>query len=208
MTKPIKVAILALLLVGTGGALALPSSPVERDLPKTRPTEINVKQLLPPTEKPDYDREVLVPLREAQAEAAEKARVAAAKAAREAAERQAAEAAVYAKRTAQAAPSAVPAHTDGSHTDWMAAAGIQPSDFQYVEYIISRESGWRYWVSNNEGSGATGLGQALPASKMAPFGADYLTNPVTQLKWANAYAVGRYGSWAGAYRFWLTNRVW
>ncbi len=43
---------------------------------------------------------------------------------------------------------------------------------------------------------------------MAAFGTDYLTNPVTQLKWADAYAKGRYGSWAGAYAHWITYRVW
>lgn len=101
-----------------------------------------------------------------------------------------------------------PVLAPGSHTDWMAAAGISPSDYGYVDYIVSNESGWQYWIVNHEGSGATGLGQALPASKMAPYGADYLTNPVTQLKWANAYAVERYGSWYNAYIFWSNHRYW
>lgn len=95
-----------------------------------------------------------------------------------------------------------------SHTDWMMAAGIAASDFDYVDYIVAHESGWRYWATNNEGSGATGLGQALPASKMAPFGADYLTNPITQLRWAQAYAIERYGSWTAAYSHWLAWHSW
>lgn len=90
----------------------------------------------------------------------------------------------------------------------MAAAGISASDFGYVNYIITNESGWGVTKWNYSGSGAYGLGQALPASKMAPWGADYMTNPITQLRWANAYAVGRYGSWANAYAFWVSQHLW
>ena len=90
----------------------------------------------------------------------------------------------------------------GSHTDWMAMAGISSSDYGYVEYIISHESGWRYNASNP--SGAYGLPQALPGSKMASAGADWATNPITQLKWVNGY-VSRYGGWAGAYAHWQAN---
>lgn len=84
----------------------------------------------------------------------------------------------------------------GSHTDWMAAAGISPNDYGYVNYLVSKESGWRVNASNN--SGAYGLPQALPGRKMASAGADWETNPITQLKWMNGYVKGRYGSWANA----------
>jgi len=90
----------------------------------------------------------------------------------------------------------------------MRAAGIAEADFGYVDYIISHESGWVVTRANATGSGAYGLGQALPASKMAPYGTDYMSNPVTQLKWAAAYTADRYGSWAAAYRFWLDNGRW
>jgi SLT domain-containing protein len=103
---------------------------------------------------------------------------------------------------------AAPVAPTGTHADWMLAAGIDPANFGYVDYIVTHESGWRWWITNNEGSGATGLGQALPASKMAAYGADYLTNPITQLRWAQAYAIGRYGSWAAAYGYWVAHRVW
>jgi len=96
----------------------------------------------------------------------------------------------------------------GSHTDWMAAAGIAESDYGYADFIISHESGWAPTKYNYGGSGAYGLCQALPASKMVSAGADYMTNPITQLKWCNGYAVGRYGSWAGAYSFWLSHKWW
>jgi len=49
--------------------------------------------------------------------------------------------------------------------------------------------------------------QATPGTKMASAGADWLTNPVTQIRWATSYAVGRYGSWAAAYNF-KTSRGW
>ena len=96
----------------------------------------------------------------------------------------------------------------GSHTDWMAAAGIAEADYGYVDYIVGRESGWSATKYNYAGSGAYGLCQSLPASKMATAGSDYMTNPITQLKWCNSYAVGRYGSWAGAYNFWLAKHWW
>ncbi len=96
----------------------------------------------------------------------------------------------------------------GSHQDWMRQAGIRESDFGFVEFIISHESGWGHLKWNYGGSGAYGLCQALPARKMASAGADYMTNPITQLRWCNGYAVGRYGSWANAYQFWTKNKWW
>lgn len=148
------------------------------------------------SKQPDYDKDVLGPLRAAQAAKAEAdAKAAAARKAK----------AKVRKVALVAAPALQVA---GSHADWMRAAGIAESDFGYVDYIIGRESGWDPTKWNRGGSGAYGLGQALPATKMAPFGADYMTNPVTQLRWANAYAVGRYGSWAAAYSYWTVHHVW
>lgn len=92
----------------------------------------------------------------------------------------------------------------GSHTDWMRMAGIPESDFGAANFIISRESGWRY-NATNASSGAYGLPQALPGSKMASAGADWQTNPITQLKWFYSYCKGRYGSVQGAYEFWQAN---
>jgi uncharacterized protein YabE (DUF348 family) len=89
----------------------------------------------------------------------------------------------------------------------MAAAGIARSDYPYVNYIVSRESGWNA-AARNASSGAYGLCQALPGSKMGSAGSDWATNPVTQLKWCSGYATGRYGSWAAAYNFWLKNHWW
>lgn len=89
----------------------------------------------------------------------------------------------------------------------MALAGIAPSDYQYADYIITKESRWNP-SARNASSGAYGLCQALPGSKMASAGADWATNPVTQLKWCHGYAIGRYKSWANAYNFWLSHHYW
>jgi hypothetical protein len=91
----------------------------------------------------------------------------------------------------------------GAPAEWMAAAGIAQSDWQYVDYIVSRESGWNPNATNSS-SGACGLVQALPCSKVPGNG----YNPVDNLRWATGYATGRYGSWAGAYNFWVNNHWW
>lgn len=95
---------------------------------------------------------------------------------------------------------------NGDKTSIMAAAGISSGDYAYANFIISRESGWRPTAAN--ASGAYGLCQSLPGSKMASAGADWATNPVTQLKWCNGYAQARFKGWAGAYNFWLANKYW
>lgn len=112
---------------------------------------------------------------------------------------------------AQEAPAPTPPppepQTPPTHEDLMLAAGISPSDFTYVDYIISHESSWNSFAQEPT-SGAFGLCQALPAIKLASAGEDWQTNPVTQLKWCTQYAVSRYGSWAGAYNTWVAQRWW
>jgi TP901 family phage tail tape measure protein len=73
--------------------------------------------------------------------------------------------------------------------------------FQALDYVIQHESGWNVHA-RNPSSGAYGLGQALPASKMAPFGADWRDSPNTQLRWMLDYIGSRYGDPRGAQRFW------
>lgn len=70
--------------------------------------------------------------------------------------------------------------------------------------IINRESGWNVTISNPS-SGAYGLPQALPGSKMASHGSDWTTNPYTQLRWMHDYMVERYGGIEGALAFWYAN---
>lgn len=89
----------------------------------------------------------------------------------------------------------------GSHKHWMKQAGIPKSWYEDLNWIINHESGWRV-NATNPSSGAYGLGQALPASKMASAGKDWKTNAITQLKWVKSYIKGRYGNAANAKRFW------
>lgn len=106
------------------------------------------------------------------------------------------------KVVAETPPAPEPVVTGGK-LEWMKAAGIDPSDYTYVDYIISKESGWNPDATNPT-SGAHGLPQALPYSKTGCGWVD----AVCQLQWATSYAVGRYGSWGGAYNFWVNNHWW
>ena len=65
----------------------------------------------------------------------------------------------------------------------------------------NKESHWNT-TAKNASSGAYGIPQALPASKMAAYGSDYLTNPVPQIKWGLDYIKNRYTSPCGAWSFW------
>ncbi len=82
----------------------------------------------------------------------------------------------------------------GTHADWMAAAGIAEADYGYVEKLIQKESGWNPNALNSY-SGACGLVQALPCSKLGPNWND----PVVALRWGQGYVTGRYGGWSGAW---------
>lgn len=107
------------------------------------------------------------------------------------------------KTTVGASAFAPPLYTGGgSPAEWMAAVGIAESDWGYVNYIIGRESGWNPNATNRS-SGACGLAQVYPCSKLAN-----AYDPVVNLGWANGYANGRYGGWAGAYNFWINNHWW
>lgn len=95
----------------------------------------------------------------------------------------------------------------GGKDEWLAAAGIPQSEWAAVDYVVSHESSWNP-SAVNASSGAFGLCQSLPASKMASAGADWETNPVTQLRWCTSYAASRYGGWWSAYSFWVNNHWW
>jgi len=104
----------------------------------------------------------------------------------------------------------------------MAAAGIAPGDYPYVDYIVSHESGWcptkwqgqsgycpPYYTELHSPSSSYGYGlvQATPGIKMSSAGGDWQTNPATQLRWATSYA-SRYGGWGGAYNHWVAYHNW
>ncbi|NUP31846.1 MAG: transglycosylase SLT domain-containing protein, partial [Streptomycetaceae bacterium] len=86
----------------------------------------------------------------------------------------------------------------------IARSMMSASQFQCFSNIVERESGWNY-KATNPSSGAYGLVQALPGSKMASAGSDWRTNPETQIKWGLSYMNSRYGSPCGAWSFWQSH---
>lgn len=65
--------------------------------------------------------------------------------------------------------------------------------FKYLNRLWVRESGWNKYA-RNPGSGAYGIPQALPASKMRSAGRNYRTSAATQIRWGMNYIDARYGS--------------
>jgi len=96
-------------------------------------------------------------------------------------------------------PKTLPYTGGGSKTEWLAASSIPQESWGYADFMVQKESGWNP-NALNKSSGACGLAQALPCSKLGP----NWSNPVVSLNWMNGY-VGRYGGWEGAYNFWLKN---
>jgi len=148
----------------------------------------------------------------AQQEAEEKARREAEAAAAAAAEREASSAAA-AKREGSSSPSSHPtaAIPSGGGSGDNSPAGAQASayamfpnygwgddQFGCLVALWNKESGWNYQAYNRS-SGAYGIPQALPGSKMGSAGADWQSNAATQVAWGLGYVSGRYGSPCGAW---------
>ncbi|MFJ4739024.1 transglycosylase SLT domain-containing protein [Streptomyces sp. NPDC088775] len=85
-----------------------------------------------------------------------------------------------------------------------ARSRLGAAQYQCLDSLIRRESGWNHRAANPS-SGAYGLMQALPGSKMASAGSDWRTNPLTQIKWGLSYIKSRYGTPCGAWNFWQKN---
>ena len=103
-----------------------------------------------------------------------------------------------------AAPSTpAPAADPGAGTDpesakaiarsMMAGRGWGDSEFSCLENLWNRESSWNY-QAENASSGAYGIPQALPGTKMSEVADDWATNPSTQITWGLNYISGRYGT--------------
>ena len=83
----------------------------------------------------------------------------------------------------------------------MSSFGWNPSSyFSCLNNIWTRESGWLYNAENP--SGAYGIPQALPGSKMASAGPNWLTDPATQIRWGLGYIKSVYGDPCSAWAFW------
>ena len=72
------------------------------------------------------------------------------------------------------------------------------NDFNCLVKLWERESNWNP-NAHNKNSGAHGICQALPASKMASEGSDYMTNYKTQIRWGLKYITNRYGTPSNAW---------
>ena len=85
-----------------------------------------------------------------------------------------------------------------------ASRGWTGAEWSCLYNLWQRESNWNH-LAENPSSGAYGIPQSLPATKMASAGSDYLSNPATQIKWGMDYISARYGSPCGAMNFWHAN---
>lgn len=99
------------------------------------------------------------------------------------------------------APPAVEAGTarDLGH-QMLLAAGWDEAEWACLDALWSRESGWRVNAQNGS-SGAYGIPQAYPGSKMGTVADDWQTNPATQITWGLNYIAGRYGTPCGAWGY-------
>lgn len=95
------------------------------------------------------------------------------------------------------AAAAAPAATDGSPraiaAQMVSARGWGADQMQCLDNLWTKESGWSV-TADNPTSSAYGIPQALPGSKMASAGADWQTNPATQITWGLGYISDRYGT--------------
>jgi len=89
-----------------------------------------------------------------------------------------------------------PGSAKGIARSILASRGMGDDQYACLDYLWTKESGWR--VNAYNPSGAYGIPQALPGSKMASAGADWQTNPATQITWGLGYIDSRYGSPCGA----------
>lgn len=137
-------------------------------------------------ESPDWDKVIQPQL----VKRDEQIRVENERLAKEAQAEAARKAAEAARVAVQPAPIAQPV-VSGSCRDWMIAAGV--TDLVNAAELIRRESGCNP-TATNRSSGAFGIPQSLPASKIAHCGVD----PVCQIQWMQNYVNVRYGGWAGA----------
>ena len=80
----------------------------------------------------------------------------------------------------------------------LAEFGFSQDQFGCLDSLWTRESNWNVHA-DNPSSSAYGIPQSLPGSKMASAGADWATNPVTQIRWGLGYIQDRYGSPCGAW---------
>jgi hypothetical protein len=117
-------------------------------------------------------------------------------------DRAAARAAARKQATSTPAAAAQPVTPSGSPQQiaqgMLGSYGWSASQFSCLQPLWNAESGWNLSASNPS-SGAYGIPQALPGSKMASAGPDWQTNAATQIRWGLGYIRSVYGSPCGAW---------
>jgi hypothetical protein len=101
-------------------------------------------------------------------------------------------------RTAPAVGIPDPGSAQAIAYDMVIARGWSDAEYECLVALWNRESHWNVYA-HNVSSGAYGIPQALPGDKMATAGADWQTNPTTQITWGLGYIAGRYGTPCGAW---------
>lgn len=99
------------------------------------------------------------------------------------------------------APSGVSGSAQKYAASLLPSFGWGQGHWAALRQLWQNESGWNP-LAHNPSSGAHGIPQSLPASKMSSEGADYYTNPRTQIRWGLKYIKDRYGSPMNAWSFW------
>lgn len=168
------------------------SSEIQKQSEKLNLTETQRLELQKQVDELNKQKEELN--KQLQAKQAERARVARIQAAQ-------AQSAPKVVKSTTPAQTTVKTAVSGSKYDWLRQAGVPQSDWQYADYIISKESSWNP-NAVNKSSGACGLGQQLPCGKWAGAWND----PIAAIKAQYGYVKARYGGYAGAYQFWLANK--
>lgn len=105
--------------------------------------------------------------------------------------------------TAGGVDGGTPSQNKNAARQMLAAMGWS-SQFGALDNIWTNESNWDQFARNPT-SGAYGIPQSLPAEKMAAAGDDWLTNPVTQMRWGLGYIRDAYGDPERAWEFWQRN---
>jgi len=98
----------------------------------------------------------------------------------------------------KSAPPVSPGTAQAIAKEMVAARGWDDQQYSCLYNLWQRESGWRV-TAKNPSSGAYGIPQALPGTKMASAGADWQTNATTQITWGLGYIASRYGNPCGAW---------
>jgi len=101
-------------------------------------------------------------------------------------------------------PTVSPGSAQAIAQNLMPNYGFGADQFGCLVKLWNYESGWRV-NARNPSSGAYGIPQALPATKMASAGSDWLTNATTQIKWGLTYIKARYGTPCGAWSHEMSN---